>query len=95
MATSDDAPFELLKGMGVNAVRLMWSWTGLCPRPSYYNQTYAGVVKGIVARFAAHGIYTLLDMHEDVLSSDFCLYDGAPRWVIDKSTAALPPGPTA
>jgi endoglycosylceramidase len=33
----------------------------------------------------AHGIYALLDMHEDVLSSKFCLYDGAPRWVIDKS----------
>ena len=32
-----------------------------------------------------HGVYALLDMHEDVLSSKFCLYDGVPRWVIDKS----------
>ena len=84
MATSD-AEFALLKKMGVNAVRLGYMWTGVAPRAGYYNGTYVAVVKGIVARMAAHGIYALLDMHQDVLSSKFCLYDGAPRWVIDKS----------
>ena len=37
-------------------------------------------------RMNAKGIYVILDMHEDVLSSKFCLYDGAPLWVVNKST---------
>ena len=35
-------------------------------------------------QLAAEGMYTLLDMHQDALSSKFCLYDGIPLWVIDK-----------
>ena len=34
----------------------------------------------------SHGIYSLLDMHQDVLSSEFGGYDGAPRWVVNKTT---------
>ena len=42
-------------------------------------------INAIVEGLGRHGIYTLLDMHEDVLSSKFCLYDGAPLWVVNKS----------
>lgn len=48
---------------------------------------YVDIIKGIVAKMAARGVYTLLDMHQDVLSSEFCLYDGMPLWVVNKSTA--------
>ena len=40
MANSDDE-FALLKQMGVNVVRLGYMWTGLCPRPGFYNQPVA------------------------------------------------------
>ena len=43
-----------------------------------------------MAQLNARGVYVLLDMHQDILSSAFCLYDGAPRWVIEKSVADLP-----
>ena len=33
-------------------------------------------------RAAEYGIYTLLDMHQDVLSGKFC-GEGAPDWAID------------
>jgi hypothetical protein len=39
----------------------------------------------IVDDLAVHGISALLDVHQDVLSSKFCLYDGAPAWLVDKS----------
>ena len=90
MANSD-AEFALLKKMGVNVIRLGYMWSGLMPtNATFFNQTYVDVIKGIVNRMSAHGIYALLDMHEDVLSSKFCLYDGAPRWVIDKSKPKHP-----
>lgn len=36
---------------------------------------------------ADRGIYSLLDMHQDGLSSKYCLYDGAPEWVVNKSVS--------
>ncbi len=35
---------------------------------------YIEIIRTIVHKLASRGVYTLLDMHEDVLSSDFCLY---------------------
>jgi len=86
-----DAEFALMKKMGVNVVRLGYMWTGVNPdNSSFFNQTYVDSIKRIVQRMESHGIYALLDMHEDALSSKFCLYDGAPRWVIDKSVPKHP-----
>lgn len=39
---------------------------------------------------ASHGIHALLDAHQDVLSSKFCLYDAWPLWVINKSVPKKP-----
>ena len=47
-------------------------------------------MKDIVHKLGDHGIHTLLDMHQDVLSTKFCLYDGAPLWVINKSSSPHP-----
>ncbi|GMI29850.1 hypothetical protein TrRE_jg145, partial [Triparma retinervis] len=60
-------------------------WSGIEPEENVYNQTYIDVVKNITNKFADTGVYTLLDLHEDILSSKFCLYDGAPLWLINKS----------
>jgi len=76
--------------MGVNVVRLGYMWTGAMPSEGEFNQTYVDRVEAIVERLGERGIYTLLDMHEDVLSSKFCLYDGAPLWVVNKSKARHP-----
>jgi endoglycosylceramidase len=85
MLSSDDE-FELLEKMGVNVVRLGYMWTGAMPSENFFNTTYVDQINAIVEGLGRHGIYTLLDMHEDVLSSKFCLYDGAPLWVVNKST---------
>lgn len=47
---------------------------------------YFNKLRAIVEAMAAQGIYTLLDVHQDCLSSRYCLYDGVPLWVITKST---------
>jgi endoglycosylceramidase len=77
---------DRVAGMGLNIVRLGWMWSGFAPAPRVYNMTYANIVKRTVRALNAKGVYVLLDMHQDVLSSEFCLYDGMPRWVVAKST---------
>ena len=34
-------------------------------------------------RLGERGVYTMLDMHQDVLSSYYNSYDGVPSWLID------------
>ena len=84
------APF--LKSIGVNVVRLGWMWSGFEPEEGKWNMSYYSEVRAAADSLAASGIYVLLDTHQDILSSKFCLYDGFPLWVIDRSkpTHAFP-----
>jgi endoglycosylceramidase len=85
-----DAEPVLMAQLGFNVLRLGFMWSGYNPAPGVFNATYLEVVKSQVAKLNSYGIYVLLDMHQDILSSKFCLYDGVPRWVIDKSEPAHP-----
>lgn len=85
-----DNEAQLMKEMGVNVVRLGFMWSGYNPAEGIFNTTYGRIMSEIIDRLATHGIHTLIDMHEDVLSSKFCLYDGAPLWVINKSVPKHP-----
>jgi hypothetical protein len=62
MVTED---FEALKAQGANALRLGVMWPGLEPSRGEYNESYLDEVDTIVKAAAAHGVYTLLDMHQD------------------------------
>ena len=55
---------------------------GYVPKRGEYNETYIKVIQGIVAAAAKHGIYTLLDMHQDVFSPKFCV-EGMPDWIVN------------
>ena len=74
-----------LAAVGVNVVRVGFMWTGAEPTPGQFNMTYYEIMRSIVTNLADHGIYALLDVHQDCLSALFCLYDGFPPWVIKKS----------
>ena len=63
--------YDLLEDLGFTVIRLGYMWTGAEPQANQFNQTYIDTIKTIVNRLADRGIYTLLDMHEDVLSSKF------------------------
>jgi len=72
---------------GFNAVRLGMMWSGVEPEEGKINVTYLQEMKSIVSELSSHGIYVILDMHQDVISSRYGHYDGVPRWLID----SLPP----
>lgn len=78
-----DADGELLKGIGMNMVRLGVLITGTMPTADGINATYLSDAKDMVSTLKSHGIYTLLDAHQDVLSEKLC-GEGIPDWLVDK-----------
>jgi endoglycosylceramidase len=72
---------------GFNAVRLGVIWAGVEPAPGTINYAYLDSIKQTVDTLADHGIYTVLDMHQDSYSSVFA-GEGAPAWATQ--TGGLP-----
>lgn len=68
-----------LEDLGVNVYRLGAMWPGVEPTRGKYNATYISEVNKIVKAASKHGIYTILDMHQDVFSEKFC-GEGVPEW---------------
>jgi endoglycosylceramidase len=72
------ALFDSLAGWGFNCIRLGVIWDGAEPAPGRYDEAYLGKVAELCDRAAAHGIYVMLDMHQDLYGRQFS--DGAPDW---------------
>lgn len=79
----NDSHIDSLSKWGFNAVRLGTMWSGVEIKPFVVNNTYLDIMDGIVKSLADRGMYVILDMHQDGLSTKFNNYDGVPRWLID------------
>jgi len=77
-----------MAGWGFNTARLGVMWSGVNPAPNVFNETYIVIIGQILDNLESNGINTLIDVHQDVISSFFCLYDGAPTWLIDLSNSS-------
>ncbi|GEE01034.1 hypothetical protein nbrc107696_14800 [Gordonia spumicola] len=92
---ASEADFAAMAGLGFNVVRLNLSWSRLEPTRGAFDQAYVDRIKQSVAWGKAHGIYTVLDMHQDAWgptigtpSGVACPspmkagigWDGAPGW---------------
>ncbi|CAH8288193.1 unnamed protein product, partial [Heterobilharzia americana] len=75
---------RMFKDWGINVIRLQVMWSGLFPARSVINSTYLDQIEKIIKLSGEHGIYLILDMHQDVLSSRYGTYDGIPLWLIDQ-----------
>jgi endoglycosylceramidase len=74
---------------GFDLVRLGVLWAGVEPEPvdldggsappGGFDESYLGALSELVATFADHGVYVLLDMHQDLYGPRFG-GDGAPSW---------------
>eukprot|EP00285_Hemiselmis_virescens_P014172 CAMPEP_0173380962 /NCGR_PEP_ID=MMETSP1356-20130122/3497_1 /TAXON_ID=77927 ORGANISM="Hemiselmis virescens, Strain PCC157" /NCGR_SAMPLE_ID=MMETSP1356 /ASSEMBLY_ACC=CAM_ASM_000847 /LENGTH=397 /DNA_ID=CAMNT_0014334687 /DNA_START=1 /DNA_END=1190 /DNA_ORIENTATION=- len=76
--------FSFLQDLGVNVIRLGVMWAGVEPVRGQYNTTYLKQAKALAAEAAQYGIYTLIDMHQDVMSEKFC-GEGVPGWAAQPS----------
>lgn len=74
-----------MKQWGFNVVRLGFMWSGLYPTaPDIINQTYVTEMMKIVNLLEDYGMYVIIDLHQDMLSSQFAAYDGAPLWILEQ-----------
>jgi endoglycosylceramidase len=85
----DDAAF--LAANGFNAVRLGVIWSDLEPEPGQFNAAYLASIEQTVQTLGNHGIYSIIDFHQDGYSSEFG-GEGAPAWAVQDG--GLPNSPT-
>lgn len=84
---------EILHENGLNGIRYGMMWPGVEPTRGKYNQTYIdAAVKMVTKAGAQYGIYTLLDMHQDVFSGKFC-GEGVPDWAVETGSSRGFPWP--
>lgn len=86
--------FAQMAELGLNVVRLGVSWSRIEPGPGRYDEGYLRQIDQAVAWAKRHGLYTVLDVHQDGWSnaptpdgascplgtSPMDGYDGAPAW---------------
>ena len=88
---SDD-DFKIMQRMGFTVIRLGFMWAGFEPNRGDYNMSYLNIMKSIASNAAKFGIYTLIDMHQDVFSDKFC-GEGVPSWAVKSSGSLRFPEP--
>lgn len=78
---------------GFNVVRLGVFWAAIEPIPYVYNFEYLKKIKETIDLLAEHGIYTLLDIHQDGYSSKYNNGFGEPIWAsLSPSEKGTKPG---
>jgi hypothetical protein len=77
--TATDA--EHLKRMGLNAFRLAWFWRGLEPVRGRIETAYLDRMHALVTLLGQHGLFTVLDSHQDMYNERFGGL-GFPDWTV-------------
>ncbi len=85
--SNDDAAF--LAQNGFNAVRVGVIWSYLEPEPGVFDTAYLNSIEQTVQTLGNHGIYSIIDFHQDAYSSAFG-GEGAPDWATITEGAANP-----
>lgn len=61
-----------MQALGLNVVRLGHHWAGAEPTRGQYNQTFLDIMKKQTKLAEEHGLYVLVDVHQDVLARQLC-----------------------
>jgi endoglycosylceramidase len=90
-----EADFAQIASLGFNVVRLIVSWSSLEPVRGKINQAYLARIHQAVGWAGKHGVYVVLDMHQDAWGKAIASppgttcppgtqqaigWDGAPAW---------------
>jgi len=90
-----DADWSAMSAAGFDVVRLLISWSRLEPTRGHIDQAYLDEIHAAVAAAARHGIWSVIDMHQDAWgkyvasppgkacpadSEPGIGWDGAPEW---------------
>jgi endoglycosylceramidase len=75
----DDAAF--LRSQGLNTVRVGIIYKGVEPSPGVYDEAYLDRIAQTVDVLARHGIFSMLDFHQDLYNERF-FGEGWPDWAV-------------
>ncbi len=90
-----DADWDTMAAHGFSVIRLIISWSRVEPTRGFFDASYLDEVASYVDAAAAHGIYTVIDMHQDAYTDSISTtdpascpagtrpakgWDGAPAW---------------
>jgi len=78
----NDADGAFLAASGFDAVRVGVLWEALEPQPGVFNDSYLASILSTVQMLGSHGVFSLLDFHQDMYNEAF-QGEGAPAWAID------------
>ena len=96
MATTDE-DWDEMASLGITVIRLVVHWSLIEPERGQFDESYLDEVDAYVRSAAEHGIYTVIDMHQDAYSAfiftpsdEECAegtrpakgWDGAPAWAV-------------
>ena len=77
----DNEWFAVYAAKGFNVLRLGLYWAEIEPEPGEYNQEYLHAVDAIFDAAAAHGVYIMLELHQDLYGQAAGGFGyGAPDW---------------
>ena len=83
----DDAKF--LARNGFNTIRLGLIYKGVEPEPGTYDDAYLAKIAKTQRLLARHGIYSLLDSHQDLYNEKF-QGEGWPDWAVCSAPPRFP-----
>ena len=75
----------LINEYGFNCFRIPAMWAAVQPAPNTTDSRYLAALLNATRLLADRGAYSILDMHQDGLSSLFGAYDGAPAWLVNRT----------
>lgn len=90
---SNESRLELLTNeYGFNAYRIGAIWEALQPAPNVTDERYVAALLNATRFLSSHGVYSILDMHQDELSTHngWSTHDGVPTWVCNQTTPRHP-----
>ncbi len=71
---------------GVDVMRVPFTWAALEPTEGQYDADWLSRYDQLLDAAWAHGIYTVIDFHQDVYSEVYC-GDGFPGWTVANAPA--------
>ncbi len=92
-AISDDSQLDPLPGLGVDVVRLLFTWEAYEPSPGAYDDAYLAYYAGVVDAAAARGLWVVVDFHQDAFSRASLggCGEGFPAWALPPTVTPAAP----
>ncbi|GAA2621150.1 cellulase family glycosylhydrolase [Actinomadura fulvescens] len=75
-----EADVKEMAAKGLNLLRLVVQWQYIEPQKGVYDQAYLDYIDRVLGYGDRHGVFVMIDMHQDVFGPYFGGHNGMPAW---------------